>query len=164
MSTWMKWMVSIGVMAGCLFSTTDAANWKMVQQGNNEGTYEESVTEFVDLDSIQEVDKNTKKVWVRLFFRDDRQEKILMSFTKDGKMKMLDATVGEDNLPGDSSGPVEWENVVPDSYWEKAYNEVWKVKDRKETKKKEPNRWERKGEDTVDRVLNRVIDKAIWRI
>ena len=58
----------------------------------------------------------------------------------------------------------EWEYIEPDSPLSYAYDKIWPVKERKVKKTKQPNRWERKGENTVERAADRVINKALNRI
>lgn len=138
-------------------ASVEASNWKMVQKEDPST----GVTEYVDTESIQEIDYSTRKAWIKLKSTDNHEELLLLAFTKDGKVKRLDYT--EDNastyLPSVAD---TWENICPDTLVEKAYNKVWPVKERKI--KKEPNRWEQKGEDTANRAANRAINKVLRKI
>ena len=146
------------VIAVCLSTATiEASNWKIVQKEDPTT----GITEYVDTDSIQEIDYSTRKAWIKLTNTDNHEEMLLLAFTKDGKVKRLDYTENQKStyLPSVAD---TWENIQPDSLTEKAYNKIWPVKERKI--KKEPNHWERKGEETANRAANRAINKVLRKI
>ena len=151
-------ILSLVVLTGVSMNV-GATNWKMVQEANNSS----EITEYVDLDSIQKIDNKSKKAWVKLVRSDNDCEVLLLGFSKDGKVRLLDyVETGDTNMTPSVS--TDWTYVTPDSFEEKAYNQVWSLKERNDVKKKSPNRWERKGEDTVDRAANRVINKMLRHI
>lgn len=138
-------------------ASIDASNWKVVQKEDSTT----GITEYVDTDSIQEVDYSTRKAWIKLTNTDNHEELLLLAFTKDGKVKRLDYKENQTStyLPTIAD---TWENICPDSLVEKAYNKIWPVKERKI--KKEPNRWEQKGEETANRAANRAINRVLRKI
>ena len=156
----MRNVMAMGILLGALLLsgvTADATNWKVARSASEVC----EVTEYVDMDSIQKENQKTKKAWVKLV-RNSDTEVLLLSFTKDGKVKLLDYVEGGGF--GISSVSEEWTNIQPDTFAESAYNLVWPVAERQDKKKRTPNRWERKGENTVDRAADRVINKMLRRI
>lgn len=132
---------------------SDAANWMMVKQGEEFGTGESAITEFVDIDSIQKTDKTTKKAWIRLFYEGGQEEEFLVLFTKSGMMRMVDSN------PPHLITNEEWQIIEEDSYWEKAYFEIWTEKEREVSKKKKPNNWKDKGKAAAKKAADRVLDQ-----
>lgn len=134
---------------------TEAANWKMIQNQNTDG-----VIEYIDKDSIQKINYNTKKAWVKICEENSTEENMLIAFTKDGKAKLLNYDKNNKKDPPKELN--EWIYITPDTCLEVAYNEVWPKKERAEPKAK--NKWERKGENTVERAVDRIINKTIGKI
>lgn len=142
--------INIGV-----FGSVEAANWEIIQNKNNE-----NIIEYIDKDSIQKINYNTKKAWIKIYQEGNTEENLLIAFTKDGKAKLID--YDKNNKVNPPEELKEWTNIFPDTYLEVAYNKVWTKKERIEPKPK--NKWERKGEYTVERAVDRILNKTIGRI
>ena len=137
--------------------TAEATNWKCIH--TDEDT---SLSTYIDVDSIQKAKGvDERKAWVKF---DDTTGKglFLISVTKDGMVQLVKAP--KTNTIKDMTISKEWEYIEPDSPLSYAYDKIWPVKERKVKKTKQPNRWERKGENTVERAADRVINKALNRI
>ena len=157
-----KKLICIGTIFLTLMTgqITNAANWKQVLKEDPET----GMTEYVDTDSIQKIDYDTRKAWIKITTPKEEPQMLLLAFTKDGQVKLLDYV--ESNKSPENIPPIAdtWENIYPDSFVEKAYNVVWPVKERKIKKESNPNRWEQKGEETANRAANRVINKVLNKI
>lgn len=148
-----KFLIILGFLTACLFTHTDAANWKMVQLGEEFETGDIAITEFVDIDSIHKTDKTTKEAWIRLFDEHGKETHYHVLFTKNGMMRMT----GSD--PPNQITNDEWQTIEPDSYWEKAYFEVWTEKEREVPSKKKPNKWKQKGKAAAEKARDKVLEK-----
>lgn len=143
-----KLMVLLFFSAVAISMHSDAANWKMVRQGEEFTTGEAAVTEFVDIDSIQKTDKTIKKAWIRLFHEDGKNEQFLVLFTQNGLMRFVESD--PPNLVSD----FEWQTIESDSYWEQAYFEVWSEKERQVSTKKKTKGWKEKGKAAVKKATD----------
>lgn len=140
-------------LAAALILTTSAsaANWQALEHGNHAW--------FMDMDSIQKMDRNTKQVWLKTKNEKGLNEMILVSVTRDGQVTELDTT--EDRKLDN-----EKKHIVPDTPMEDVFHKLWNKKERSKMEKESPNRWEQKGENAADsaanRAINRVLNKIGW--
>lgn len=140
-------------LAAALILTTgsSAANWQALEHGNHAW--------FMDTDSIQKMDRNTKQVWLKIKNEKGLNEMVLVSVTRDGQVKELDTT--EDRKLDN-----EKKHIVPDTPMEDVFHTLWSKKERSKMEKESPNRWEQKGENAADsaanRAINRVLNKIGW--
>lgn len=134
---------------------TEAVNWKCVY--HKEDT---AITEYVDMDSIQKDDYDTRSVWIR-YEENTKSNTYLVAFRVNGEVKLVSkGTADELEI---APVPEDWSYAEPDSPLYAVYEKVWPKKERKVKSRHEPNKWERKGEDTVDRAVNHAIDRIMWR-
>lgn len=132
-----------------------AVNWKCVYHKSDT-----AITEYVDMDSVQKDDYDTRTVWIR-YEEDKKSSTYLVAFRVNGEMKLI-STGTADSLEK-APVPENWAYAEPDSPLYAAYEKVWPKKERKVKSRHEPNKWERKGEDTIDRAVNHAIDRIMWR-
>ena len=148
-----KFLIILGFLTACLFTHTDAANWKMVQLGEEFETGDIAITEFVDIDSIHKTDKTTKEAWIRLFDEHGKETHYHVLFTKNGMMRMT----GSD--PPNQITNDEWQTIEPDSYWEKAYFEVWTEKREKFPQRRSPISGSRRGKPLLKKQETKFLKK-----
>ena len=135
-------------LACLLFSETAAAsNWTSLPS-NGEKWY-------VDMESAQKIDTETKNAWFKIVQKDQSEEKFLMAITRDGMVQILDRTAG--SLKEENK---EKRHIIPDTPLEEAYHKLWSKKERSKIQKEDPNKWEQKGEDAADSAINR----AVWKV
>ena len=135
-----------------------ATNWESVFKDADTG-----LETFVDTDSIQKyTEHDTRKAWLK-FTDKSGKGLFLVAVSKDGQLCLLERpksnTIKDVVIMAD-----DFEYIEPDTPLSYAYDKIWPVKERKIKKNKQPNRWERKGEDTVERAADRVINRALNRI
>lgn len=141
------------LLMGCV--SASATNWKSVYKDE----YTE-LAEYVDTDSVQKHTNNdTRNAWLK-FTDPSGKGLFLVSVTKDGMVKLLKAP--DTNTIENMVIPADWAYIEPDTPLSYAYDKIWPVKERK--KSANPNQWERKGEHTVNRACDRVINKVLDRI
>lgn len=133
----------------------EAVNWKCVYHKSDT-----VITEYVDMDSVQKDDYDTRTVWIR-YEENKKTSTYLVAFKVNGEMKLV--SKGTADELEQAPVPEDWAYAEPDSPLYEAYEKVWPKKERKVKSRHEPNKWERKGEDTVDRAVNHAIDRIMWR-
>lgn len=135
-------------LACLLFSGTAAASDWTSLSSNGEKWY-------VDMESAQKIDTETKNAWFKIVQNDQSEEKFLMAISRDGMVQILDRTAG--SLKEEDK---EKRHIIPDTPLEEAYHKLWSKKERSRIQKKDPNKWEQKGEDAADSAINR----AVWKV
>ncbi len=135
-------------LACLLFSGTAAASDWTSLPSNREKWY-------MDMESAQKIDTETKNAWFKIVQKDQSEEKFLMAITRDGMVQILDRTAG--SLKEEDKGK---RHIIPDTPLEEAYHKLWSKKERSKIQKKDPNKWEQKGEDAADSAINR----AVWKV
>ena len=110
---------------------------------------------YVDMESAQKIDTETKNAWFKIVQKDQSEEKFLMAITRDGMVQILDRTAG--SLKEEDK---EKRHIIPDTPLEEAYHKLWSKKERSKIQKEDPNKWEQKGEDAADSAINR----AVWKV
>lgn len=110
---------------------------------------------YIDMESAQKIDTETKNAWFKIVQKDQSEEKFLMAITRDGMVQILDRTAG--NLKEEGK---EKRHIIPDTPLEEAYHKLWSKKERSKIQKEDPNKWEQKGEDAADSAINR----AVWKV
>lgn len=110
---------------------------------------------YMDMESAQKIDTETKNAWFKIVQKDQSEEKFLMAITRDGMVQILDRTAG--SLKEEDK---EKRHIIPDTPLEEAYHKLWSKKERSKIQKEDPNKWEQKGEDTADSAINR----AVWKV
>lgn len=135
-------------LACLLFSgTATASDWTSLPS-NGEKWY-------MDMESAQKIDTETKNAWFKIVQKDQSEEKFLMAITRDGMVQILDRTAG--SLKEEDK---EKRHIIPDTPLEEAYHKLWSKKERGKIQKEDPNKWEQKGEDAADSAINR----AVWKV
>lgn len=114
---------------------------------------------YMDMESTQKIDTETKNAWFKIVQKDQSEEKFLMAITRDGMVQILDRTAG--NLKEEDK---EKRHIIPDTPLEEAYHKLWSKKERSKIQKEDPNKWEQKGEDAADSAINRAVWKALSHI
>lgn len=114
---------------------------------------------YMDMESAQKIDTETKNVWFKIVQKDQSEEKFLMAITRDGMVQILDRTAG--SLKEEDK---EKRHIIPDTPLEEAYHKLWSKKERSKIQKEDPNKWEQKGEDAADSAINRAVWKALSHI
>lgn len=135
-------------LACLLFSGTAAASDWASLPSNGEKWY-------IDMESAQKIDTETKNAWFKIVQKDQSEEKFLMAITRDGMVQILDRTAG--SLKEEDK---EKRHIIPDTPLEEAYHKLWSKKERSKIQKEDPNKWEQKGEDAADSAINR----AVWKV
>lgn len=135
-------------LACLLFSGTAAASDWASLPSNGEKWY-------MDMESAQKIDTETKNAWFKIVQKDQSEEKFLMAITRDGMVQILDRTAG--SLKEEDK---EKRHIIPDTPLEEAYHKLWSKKERSKIQKEDPNKWEQKGEDAADSAINR----AVWKV
>lgn len=135
-------------LAWLLFSGTAAASDWTSLPSNEEKWY-------MDMESAQKIDTETKNAWFKIVQKDQSEEKFLMAITRDGMVQILDRTAG--SLKEEDK---EKRHIIPDTPLEEAYHKLWSKKERSKIQKEDPNKWEQKGEDAADSAINR----AVWKV
>lgn len=135
-----------------LFSVTAAASDWTSLPSNGEKWY-------MDMESAQKIDTETKNAWFKIVQKDQSEEKFLMAITRDGMVQILDRTAG--SLKEEDK---EKRHIIPDTPLEEAYHKLWSKKERSKIQKEDPNKWEQKGEDAADSAINRAVWKALSHI
>ena len=135
-------------LACLLFSGTAAASDWTSLPSNEEKWY-------MDMESAQKIDTETKNAWFKIVQKDKSEEKFLMAITRDGMVQILDRTTG--SLKEEDK---EKRHIIPDTPLEEAYHKLWSKKERSKIQKEDPNKWEQKGEDAADSAINR----AVWKV
>lgn len=135
-------------LACLLFSGTAAASDWASLPSNGEKWY-------MDMESAQKIDTETKNAWFKIVQKDQSEEKLLMAITRDGMVQILDRTAG--SLKEEDK---EKRHIIPDTPLEEAYHKLWSKKERSKIQKEDPNKWEQKGEDAADSAINR----AVWKV
>lgn len=135
-------------LACLLFSGTAAASDWTSLPSNEEKWY-------MDMESAQKIDTETKNAWFKIVQKDQSEEKFLMAITRDGMVQILDRTAG--SLKEEDK---EKRHIIPDTPLEEAYHKLWSKKERSKIQKEDPNKWEQKGEDATDSAINR----AVWKV
>lgn len=139
-------------LACLLFSgTAVASDWTSLPS-NGEKWY-------MDMESAQKIDTETKNAWFKIVQKDQSEEKFLMAITRDGMVQILDRTAG--SLKEEDK---EKRHIIPDTPLEEAYHKLWSKKERSKIQKEDPNKWEQKGEDAADSAINRAVWKVLSRI
>lgn len=110
---------------------------------------------YMDMESAQKIDTETKNAWFKIVQKDQSEEKFLMAITRDGMVQILDRTAG--SLKEEDK---EKRHIIPDTPLEEAYHKLWSKKERSKIQKEDPNKWEQKGEDAADSAINR----AVWKV
>lgn len=110
---------------------------------------------YMDMESTQKIDTETKNAWFKIVQKDQSEEKFLMAITRDGMVQILDRTAG--SLKEEDK---EKRHIIPDTPLEEAYHKLWSKKERSKIQKEDPNKWEQKGEDAADSAINR----AVWKV
>lgn len=110
---------------------------------------------YIDMESAQKIDTETKNAWFKIVQKDQSEEKFLMAITRDGMAQILDRTAG--SLKEEDK---EKRHIIPDTPLEEAYHKLWSKKERSKIQKEDPNKWEQKGEDAADSAINR----AVWKV
>ena len=110
---------------------------------------------YMDMESAQKIDTETKNAWFKIVQKDKSEEKFLMAITRDGMVQILDRTAG--SLKEEDK---EKRHIIPDTPLEEAYHKLWSKKERSKIQKEDPNKWEQKGEDAADSAINR----AVWKV
>ena len=110
---------------------------------------------YMDIESAQKIDTETKNAWFKIVQKDQSEEKFLMAITRDGMVQILDRTTG--SLKEEDK---EKRHIIPDTPLEEAYHKLWSKKERSKIQKEDPNKWEQKGEDAADSAINR----AVWKV
>lgn len=139
-------------LACLLFSRTAAASDWTSLPSNGEKWY-------MDMESAQKIDTETKNAWFKIVQKDQSEEKFLMAITRDGMVQILDRTAG--SLKEEDK---EKRHIIPDTPLEEAYHKLWSKKERSKIQKEDPNKWEQKGEDAADSAINRAVWKVLSRI
>lgn len=135
-------------LACLLFSgTATASDWTSLP--SNEEKW------YVDMESAQKIDTETKNAWFKIVQNDQSEEKFLMAISRDGMVQILDRTAG--SLKEEDK---EKRHIIPDTPLEEAYHKLWSKKERSRIQKEDPNKWEQKGEDAADSAINR----AVWKV
>lgn len=134
-----------------LSATAAASDWTSLPS-NGEKWY-------MDMESAQKIDTETKNVWFKIVQKDQSEEKFLMAITRDGMVQILDRTAG--SLKEENK---EKRHIIPDTPLEEAYHKLWSKKERSKIQKEDPNKWEQKGEDAADSAINRAVWKALSHI
>lgn len=114
---------------------------------------------YIDMESAQKIDTETKNAWFKIVQKDQSEEKFLMAITRDGMVQILDRTAG--SLKEEDK---EKRHIIPDTPLEEAYHKLWSKKERSKIQKEDPNKWEQKGEDAADSAINRAVWKVLSRI
>ena len=114
---------------------------------------------YMDMESAQKIDTETKNAWFKIVQKDQSEEKFLMAITRDGMVQILDRTTG--SLKEEDK---EKRHIIPDTPLEEAYHKLWSKKERSKIQKEDPNKWEQKGEDAADSAINRAVWKALSHI
>ena len=135
-------------LACLLYSGTAAASDWTSLPSNEEKWY-------MDMESAQKIDTETKNAWFKIVQKDQSEEKFLMAITRDGMVQILDRTAG--SLKEEDK---EKRHIIPDTPLEEAYHKLWSKKERSKIQKEDPNKWEQKGEDAADSAINR----AVWKV
>ena len=141
--TWAAMALACLLLSG----TAAASDWKSLPS-NGEKWY-------VDMESAQKIDTETKNAWFKIVQKDQSEEKFLMAITRDGMVQILDRTAG--SLKEEDKGK---RHIIPDTPLEEAYHKLWSKKERSKIQKEDPNKWEQKGEDAADSAINR----AVWKV
>lgn len=110
---------------------------------------------YMDMESAQKIDTETKNAWFKIVQKDKSEEKFLMAITRDGMVQILDRTTG--SLKEEDK---EKRHIIPDTPLEEAYHKLWSKKERSKIQKEDPNKWEQKGEDAADSAISR----AVWKV
>lgn len=110
---------------------------------------------YMDMESAQKIDTETKNAWFKIVQKDQSEEKFLMAITRDGMVQILDRTAG--SLKEEDK---EKRHIIPDTPLKEAYHKLWSKKERSKIQKEDPNKWEQKGEDAADSAINR----AVWKV
>lgn len=110
---------------------------------------------YMDMESAQKIDTETKNAWFKIVQKDKSEEKFLMAITRDGMVQILARTTG--SLKEEDT---EKRHIIPDTPLEEAYHKLWSKKERSKIQKEDPNKWEQKGEDAADSAINR----AVWKV
>lgn len=110
---------------------------------------------YVDMESAQKIDTETKNAWFKIVQKDQSEKKFLMAITRDGMVQILDRTAG--SLKEEDK---EKRHIIPDTPLEEAYHKLWSKKERSKIQKEDPNKWEQKGENAADSAINR----AVWKV
>ena len=110
---------------------------------------------YMDMESAQKIDTETKNAWFKIVQKDKSEEKFLMAITRDGMVQILDRTTG--SLKEEDK---EKRHIIPDTPLEEAYHKLRSKKERSKIQKEDPNKWEQKGEDAADSAINR----AVWKV
>lgn len=110
---------------------------------------------YMDMESAQKIDTETKNAWFKIMQKDKSEEKFLMAITRDGMVQILDRTTS--SLKEEDK---EKRHIIPDTPLEEAYHKLWSKKERSKIQKEDPNKWEQKGEDAADSAINR----AVWKV
>lgn len=135
-------------LACLLYSGTAAASDWTSLPSNEEKWY-------VDMESAQKIDTETKNAWFKIVQKDQSEEKFLIAITRDGMVQILDRTAG--SLKEEDK---EKRHIIPDTPLEEAYHKLWSKKERSKIQKEDSNKWEQKGEDAADSAINR----AVWKV
>lgn len=135
-------------LACLLFSPAAAASDWASLPSNGEKWY-------MDMESAQKIDTETKNAWFKIVQKDQSEEKFLMAITRDGMVQILDRTAV--SLKEEDK---EKRHIIPDTPLEEAYHKLWSKKERSKIQKEDPNKWEQKGEDAADSAINR----AVWKV
>lgn len=114
---------------------------------------------YMDMESAQKIDTETKNAWFKIVQKDKSEEKFLMAITRDGMVQILDRTAG--SLKEEDK---EKRHIIPDTPLEEAYHKLWSKKERSKIQKEDPNKWEQKGENAADSAINRAVWKALSHI
>lgn len=133
----------------CLLLSGTAAASDWISLPSNEEKW------YMDMESAQKIDTETKNAWFKIVQKDKSEEKFLMAITRDGMVQILDRTTG--SLKEEDK---EKRHIIPDTPLEEAYHKLWSKKERSKIQKEDPNKWEQKGEDAADSAINR----AVWKV
>lgn len=142
-----KTWVAMALACLLLSGTAAASDWASLPS-NGEKWY-------MDMESAQKIDTETKNAWFKIVQKDQSEEKFLMAITRDGMVQILDRTAG--SLKEEDK---EKRHIIPDTPLEEAYHKLWSKKERSKIQKEDPNKWEQKGEDAADSAINR----AVWKV
>lgn len=142
-----KTWAAIALACLLLSGTAAASDWASLPS-NGEKWY-------IDMESAQKIDTETKNAWFKIVQKDQSEEKFLMAITRDGMVQILDRTAG--SLKEEDK---EKRHIIPDTPLEEAYHKLWSKKERSKIQKEDPNKWEQKGEDAADSAINR----AVWKV
>lgn len=90
---------------------------------------------YMDMESAQKIDTETKNAWFKIVQKDKSEEKFLMAITRDGMVQILDRTAG--SLKEEDK---EKRHIIPDTPLEEAYHKLWSKKERSKIQKEDPNK------------------------